>query len=652
MGKPFANEIDALAETCSWAFQQNICELKRLMVRWTDGPLIIVGSGGSYSAAIAWAEFHQEAYGQPSYHCTPLELPYILAKIQNSRVLLVSAEAKNNDILNAANVAKEFDVPCAAVMLTGSNLLTRFEENKKSLYCFIFNMSWGKDGYLATNTLLATVLIAARSYFSVDEESIRAIVCASSIKNYRNQFNEVSALTKAREFGLLVLYGPASSLFALDLESKLSEVALAKCEITNFRQFAHGRHLQLAQEDSRLPTVVVAHTKPEESLAKATIRNFPPSISYTEVLILGESSVERNVSSLVNAFVVTETVGKSANIDPGQPEVPEFGRKIYAQNVAEFSQTSSSESLISVAIKRKINFARIENDDLVLFVNKAKGYVNLLEKCRFKALICDFDGTLCNAHQRYSGINIEVAERLTKLLQNGLYLGVATGRGNSVVKNLKEIIPKSLWSQIWIGRYSGSAVERLDGTFETPTLNSDLKLALEYLKTTTLRNYANISDDKRVRIKAGQLSIAVSEHFVAERIASVIREWFSKTNRTGWRVFTSGHSVDILDENTTKLNVINHMAKCLKLDPESEFVRIGDSGQAGGNDYELLQTGYSLSADKVSDSLDCCWNFAPTGLRQAEATNFYLDLIKKDNEGLCFDFLRSSADTNSSLGVE
>ncbi len=65
--------------------------------------------------------------------------------------------------------------------------------------------------------------------------------------------------------------------------------------------------------------------------------------------------------------------------------------------------------------------------------------------------------------------------------------------------------------------------------------------------------------------------------------------------------------------------------------PNTEILRIGDAGQIGGNDFELLRDSCSLSADRVSDSLSCCWNFAPSGVRQVDATFFYLKLITVEN---------------------
>lgn len=74
MGKPFAAEIDITPFTFEWAYNLPVKQLERLVTRWSDGPLIVVGSGGSYSAANAWACFHRSALGTSSFASTPLQL--------------------------------------------------------------------------------------------------------------------------------------------------------------------------------------------------------------------------------------------------------------------------------------------------------------------------------------------------------------------------------------------------------------------------------------------------------------------------------------------------------------------------------------------------------------------------------------------------
>ena len=46
---------------------------------------------------------------------------------------------------------------------------------------------------------------------------------------------------------------------------------------------------------------------------------------------------------------------------------------------------------------------------------------------------------------------------------------------------------------------------------------------------------------------------------------------------------------------------------------------LGDQGQAGGNDCDLLARPLGVSVDRVSSRFDSCWNVAAPGARRTAA---------------------------------
>ncbi len=85
------------------------------------------------------------------------------------------------------------------------------------------------------------------------------------------------------------------------------------------------------------------------------------------------------------------------------------------------------------------------------------------------------------------------------------------------------------------------------------------------------------------------------------------------------KITQSGHSVDILDPDVSKTQVVEVLRKKIN-DGKSNILIVGDQGQYGGNDFELLSLPYSLSVDKISSSPTTCWNLSPIGLRGAKST--------------------------------
>src|SRR5206468_2651544 len=125
-----------------------------------------------------------------------------------------------------------------------------------------FNPPSAKDGFLATNSLLAFAVLLVCAYncaFSSDEVLPRdfdsLLVENHADRDYIEDLRAHCNPLWKRET-LVVLYGPSVATAALDLESKFSEAALGNVQLADFRNFAHGRHNWLAKRASK--TAVLA----------------------------------------------------------------------------------------------------------------------------------------------------------------------------------------------------------------------------------------------------------------------------------------------------------------------------------------------------------------------------------------------------------
>ena len=109
-----------------------------------------------------------------------------------------------------------------------------------------------------------------------------------------------------------------------------------------------------------------------------------------------------------------------------------------------------------------------------------------------------------------------------------------------------------------------------------------------------------------------------------DRAKEHIVEWIRDTGAIAWRVFASGHSIDVLTEVAHKGLVIDEVSRWAGADPLTEILRLGDAGEAGGNDYELLREGLSLSVDTCSGVPHTCWNLLPLDRMGVVGTAHYL----------------------------
>ena len=629
MGKPFNSELKLLRKTVKWADMQDVkCLQEFLYYQNNDSPMICIGSGGSSSACSFAALLYKRHNGVLASTMTPLELMYSGRElIRDSKLLYLSASGKNKDILNAIKYGvklNEADMMCLSLRKENPTELYLDDYPKVKRWCE--EIPSGKDGFLATNSLVATFALLSRAY---DGEPVTKSI---DFKGGYRVSNSSYTLDAIENF--IVLYGAAGEPVAKDIESKLSEAALGSALLCDYRNFGHGRH-HWFDKRGRDSCIIALVSPVERDLAEKTISCLPndiPIIYIETELDLPKASIEM----LVKSFRFVEDLGKARNIDPGRPGVPTYGRLLYNLNYYKLTNAIlPAESLVDVAVKRKIGAEGLRNEALKAFYRKAcKAFVNRMNKTCFTAVAFDYDGTLSYSDHdnRYKDcLCKKIQEALMLLLENGIEIRIATGRGMSVGDIFRNSIDEKYWPQIKIGYYNGAfpLVLNEDGTalnkWKKAKLYTELQVLkdeLKYRLPSTLVKYEITSRNQQISIEG-----VVSEHD-SELLFATCREivWDKKLN--GIHVWRSSHSMDVV--------VYSQVCKLKVVDNEAETLCIGDYGEFDGNDYELLSTDNSLSVDKVSKNASCCWNIAPSGVRGLDATLYYLSrMTVKDGMIMC-----------------
>lgn len=628
MGKIYSEELNGIPATYDWVKLQNTLPLLRLLERWTGSYGVVIGSGGSYTAAAAISLFREFAFKSPTRAVSPLEFLSLADRIPATKALLLSAEGKNSDILAAAHRAISADLATAALTLTASNPLIDIANESHAIRVFSHDAPWKKDGYLATNSLVAMTLLSYKALFGDDRfNALGEYFSAHSLKSRRAFFSNLHTLHDATDRSVLVIHGASASTFAIALESNLSEAAIANVEVADLRQFAHGRHLQLSAR-SKKPLLVFAFGPFERKLSQATMDQIPADVPFVSLELRGATDAELAVTGLLDALLVTEMMAKHLSYDPGSPSVATFSRNIHRLNTAALMQLHDVQpKLVQLAAARKLVHVDCSDQQTAAVEESAQRFIERLQGAQLKAVVCDFDGTLCRIENRYDGIDPRIVKRLIELMDDGLVVAIATGRGKSLRDLLLNEIPDRLQGKILIGYYSGGSIHYLSDSITKPDPSTYAEELINWLQHSIFRERVLKSDKI---LKGGQLTLGVKDAHEALRLQGTIRAKLNLDGYSDWRAFCSGHSVDVLDNRTTKLNVTHHVARTFGINAETEILRIGDSGGELGNDYELLGQGLSLSSDSVSTCLETCWNFAGWGCNQAEATLRYLNAIVRD----------------------
>ncbi|TIM87316.1 sucrose-6-phosphate hydrolase [Mesorhizobium sp.] len=641
MAKPYALEIARLQETLRWALATDIENLKNAVKTAGSSPLSAIGSGGSLTAAHALAALHQLFAGKPGLVQTPLEAAN--AKLDTSvSQWLLSAGGSNVDINAAAISLIEREHRQIAVMCgRPGSPITEICCRHPFVDLMLFPPPAGKDGFLATNSLVGFSTLLARAYIAVFDstaswDNVISIVqpysdsSSSQVQNWRNAAERIWGRPAT-----IVLYGPSTKVGAVDLESKFTEAALGIVQPADYRNFAHGRHHWLAKRGH--DTAILAFiTDEDRAIADRTLDLIPADIPIARLKIEGRQPAAL-LGSLLAALHLTGWAGLARGIDPGQPGVPDFGRKLYhlklpgkgRQKVAEIREKSAN-----AAIERKTGESiqrLVERGTLSHWQDALQTFVDQLQTTIFGGLVLDYDGTIVDTRHRFHPARPEIVVELEKIANSSATLAIATGRGVSVRKDLRTVLPEGLWSRVVVGYYNGAMIGALsddgvpDGTDEIcPELK---ELAEAFAKSDELSGSAKQTNRRY------QITLEPRQFMAENRLWDIAHQLILRTGCRDAIVTRSSHSVDIIASGVTKTNVVSYVQEIC---PDRQILTIGDRGRWPGNDYDLLNAAMGLSVDEVSVDPVTCWNLAEPGQRGIAVTQNYLAALEAVDGGLRF----------------
>ena len=613
MGRPYPSELRRIPATIEWALCQDISALRYTLLRELGvHNLVAIGSGGSLTAAVFAALLHESATGRLARAATPVEA-ITRPPPRDTAALLLSARGTNTDIRRAAAMLPElgFDAMSAVTTRVDSPLSRILMGYRATTH--EFSIPGGRDGFLATNSLIATMVLLYRAAMSVSLTSgtdgdqlgvLRpAIVGSEKVLNNRT---------------LVVLAQGWASPAAVDFESRFSEAALANVTVTDLRNFAHGRHnwLSLHAADTGIVSLETQGTTRE---ATRMLRFLPNDIDVLRV----QSRQEGPTATIELVCAVMEFAGQVAHIrglDPGRPSVANFGRRLYRARANPFVENRQPTP---IAKKRRALFLSPRSNGEKL-TTALQDFVQRLERTSFIGIVVDYDGTLSARHPNSKHLESDIQEELNRLLAEGILLGIASGRGDSIFRQLQIALHPKYWHRVVVGLYNGAQVvelsedirEESDDEIPPPLLTAHARMS----RLETVLGF-------KATLRRHQVSLRNLNGPDPSELRTVAIEQLADINDV--LVVTSSHSVDIVLKGTTKTSVVDALFSrrpgCI--------LRIGDQGAIGGNDFDLLNSGLSLSVDRVSSNLATCWNLGSPGLSGPPLTLRYLRALHVGRDG-------------------
>jgi HAD superfamily hydrolase (TIGR01484 family) len=631
----YETELDKLPDTYRMAIEADIDRLTMAIAGASDSSVIGVGSGGSFTVASLLCSLHETYTGRVSRPSTPLEIVCSPNLASSSPVFLISAEGKNPDIVEALWRARRHSARSLHILT--NRIASPFRECADTLEdigVHVFELT-EKDGYLATNSLLLDAVLVARAYGQLNRDGAAFPATLAGLDLEHGTIDDWlsgagSFVKQAASRGaVIVTFSPLLRSVAADLESKLSEAALLHCQLADLRSFAHGRHLWLAERPN--DCVVLALIEPTlRSLWEATTAVLPTSVPTLTMPFSGTKPRDL-LAGLVAQMRLIGAIAQQVGRDPARPNVPSFGRELHYVDLTGLIAAPTELSDGGEYSKYEVLGARWPALERRGPMRRAlQNFLSTLQQQVFRAIVFDYDGTLCNSHPNDLPPPRSVIAQLRRLLDDNIVVGIATGRGGSIQDRLRESLPEALWSRVRIGLYNCGWMGDLATVIPDQTATSEF---LSHVTRIVGRLKTLGVPIERIRAThPHQVSVRLRGGASAEKNWFVIADALRQAGLDVSKVVYSKHSVDILNDNVSKSHLIANIIQDARIHPH-EILTMGDQGAWPGNDASLLEHRFSLSVDVPSRRLDRGWRLAPSHKRNVDAALWYLERIRVVEDG-------------------
>lgn len=335
----YEKALSLLPDTLAWSHSVDIEGVKDFLLKDDGLPRIFLGSGGSLSAAMLAMQLSVEG-GVVAAAMTPYQ--YVCSPWRNlpAKVFLFSAGGGNVDAVNAYKTALQNPSQVfGTILMTSPCLLESMIQKEGKGNAFVFPLK-NKDGFLATNSVLGFYSLLFRIYrneqASIDDWGF-AVAMEQTLKDFIEDTYHLdsdswddhnAALYEARETDrFYVLYSPDTMPIAVDLESRFSEGSVGCLQISDYRNFAHGRFNWFHKRKGQ--TAIIALTSPDsEKIANAILNELPDYIPCMKLTATRDDSAG-TIELLIKSMYLAKYLGKRWGLDIGAPEVADFGRRIY-----------------------------------------------------------------------------------------------------------------------------------------------------------------------------------------------------------------------------------------------------------------------------------------------------------------------------------
>jgi hypothetical protein len=460
----------------------------------------------------------------------------------------------------------------------------------------------GKDGAPSINSVIAMV---SALLFASDRLTERPLVTAlahqliSSIKS--PQSNEQMFGFSAGDT-VILLHDPQLMPVACMVENYLSQTGMVPVLRSDFREFACYQYKWLSLHPKS--TFLLALTTCESEFVWDGLKAALPANSRSQTINGGDGGRFSNACCMLTGQAVLSQILRSASsADVSQASLGS-DNEIGCPDALEKLSACQTPAVIHKSIARLLHDPVF--DEKKSFGMLGKQRLLALKSARFVGITLDYDGTIIPNRPAEAHLGTPpraIVEQLVRLADDGILIGIATGRGNSAGLKLREALPARLHCGVLIGYFNGACIRTLDVDISTdqPEKHRCISDVADWVASSQLLR-------PNAHIYAGnfQVTLLADDIFDLKSFAGQMADCPAIANGD-MRLVRSHHSFDIIPSETTKLLVTHNLAARAGK-KNGHILAIGDSGSSYGNDYELLLQPHAISVDRVCGDCEGTWS--------------------------------------------
>lgn len=301
----------------------------------TSNNALIVGSGGSFTASVFGEVLYFQALGKLAKAITPFEFEGLKRIDKNTVVWFVSHGGGNTDILGAALNAKKMG-HSKCIVLTGNKNSKLADLARQNRWKTLFIQSHERNfvsiiGLLSQVSALCGLLVTndeiekldeffsdihLRTHFNSSMREMRLI--ANEIAKSHDMIKNIHLVSFARGWGWPAL---------VDLESKITEGGICTIEVSEMKNYTHGRYMNLFGHSNR--RIILIKTPKDVELVDFLSRRFQKYIP-TFTLQTDENSIVGALDLLIKVLFLSWYLGQIAKKDILKPKYPSQARGLYS----------------------------------------------------------------------------------------------------------------------------------------------------------------------------------------------------------------------------------------------------------------------------------------------------------------------------------